>query len=96
MATRAGRPLTITLPRRMARMVEKKVSSGEYASADDVVRDGLRALQRQHDAITAWLKDEGAPAYDAYFADPTEVTELEETFDRLIARSGKRKAAGGR
>jgi antitoxin ParD1/3/4 len=34
----------VTLPIEMARMIEAKVSSGEYASESEVIRDALRAL----------------------------------------------------
>ena len=44
-------PLTITLPHEMMEMVKAKVSSGEYATESDVIRDGLRTLQARDAAL---------------------------------------------
>jgi antitoxin ParD1/3/4 len=41
---RTTQALSITLPRTMAEMVKAKVTSGEYASDSEVIRDGLRML----------------------------------------------------
>src|SRR6476620_8391379 len=64
-------PLSITLPHEMAAMVKAKVSSGEYASESEVIRDGLRALQARDAAFESWLRDEVAKSYDEYEADPS-------------------------
>jgi putative addiction module CopG family antidote len=61
----------VTLPNEMARMVKTKVSSGEYASESEVIRDGLRALQARDKAVENWLRQEVAPAYDAMKANPS-------------------------
>lgn len=65
----ATRSFSITLPADMAQMVEDKVSSGEYASENEVIREGLRALAAR-DAVEEWLREEVAPTYDAAMADP--------------------------
>lgn len=52
-------------------VVKTKVSSGEYASEREVIRDGLRALQARDKAVENWLRGEVAPAYDAMKADPS-------------------------
>jgi antitoxin ParD1/3/4 len=41
---RTSRPLTTTLPEKMARAVKRRVQSGDYASESEVIREGLRAL----------------------------------------------------
>ncbi len=38
---RSTQQLSVTLPNEMAQMVKSKVSSGEYASDSEVIRDGL-------------------------------------------------------
>jgi putative addiction module CopG family antidote len=55
----------------MAQMVKIKVSSGEYASESEVIRDGLRALQARDKAVEHWLRQEVVPAYDSMKADPS-------------------------
>ena len=68
---RSTRQFSVTLPNEMAEMVKIKVSSGEYASESEVIRDGLRALQARDRAVENWLRQEVAPAYDAMKADPS-------------------------
>lgn len=68
---RSTQQFSVTLPNEMAQMVKIKVSSGEYASESEVIRDGLRALQARDKAMEYWLRQEVAPAYDAMKADPT-------------------------
>ena len=48
---RTTQPLTITLPLEMAQMVKAKVSSGEYATESEVIRDGLRTLAARDAAV---------------------------------------------
>ncbi len=43
---RSTQQLSVTLPNEMAQMVKSKVSSGEYASDSEVIRDGLRPCRR--------------------------------------------------
>ena len=67
---RSTQQLSVTVPNEMAQMIKAKVSSGEYASESEVIRDGLRALQARDAAMEKWLLREVAPAYDAIMADP--------------------------
>jgi antitoxin ParD1/3/4 len=68
---RSTQQFSVTLPNEMAQMVKTKVSSGEYASESEVIRDGLRALQARDKAVESWLQREVAPAYDSLKADPS-------------------------
>jgi antitoxin ParD1/3/4 len=68
---RSTQQFSVTLPNEMAQMVKAKVSSGEYASESEVIRDGLRALQARDKALDAWLRTEVAAAYDELKADPS-------------------------
>jgi antitoxin ParD1/3/4 len=65
---RTTQSLSITLPFEMAQMVKSKVSSGEYATESEVIRDGLRTLAARDAAVEKWLIEEVAPAYDAWKA----------------------------
>ena len=62
---RGTQQFSVTLPNEMAQMVKIKVSSGEYASESEVIRDGLRALQARDKAAENWLRQEVVLAYDA-------------------------------
>lgn len=61
---------TFSLAAEHAAYIDDKVSSGAYASASEVVRAGLRALQERDAAIERWLRDEAGPAYDAMKSNP--------------------------
>lgn len=47
------------------------VSSGDYASESEVIRDGLRVLLARDRAVESWLRQEVVPAYDRMKADPS-------------------------
>ena len=55
MATRANKPISVTLGP-FAEKVEKRVRDGQYASASEVIRDGLRALDREDELFDEILR----------------------------------------
>lgn len=61
---------TISLPPAQASYIDALVETGTYASASEVVRAGLRALQERDAAVERWLRDEVVPVYEAMQADP--------------------------
>jgi putative addiction module CopG family antidote len=63
--------MSITLPNELAVAVRAKVTSGEYASESEVIRDGLRVLMARDRAVEHWLRRQVAPAYDALKAEPS-------------------------
>jgi putative addiction module CopG family antidote len=77
----------------MADMVREKVTSGEYASESEVLRDGLRALQKREAAVERWLRNEVVPAFDEYVADPSSAIPLDEAFDTILAELRARSLA---
>jgi antitoxin ParD1/3/4 len=77
---------TVSLPREHAAFIDQLVASGAFASASEVVRAGLRALQERNDAVERWLRDEVAPAYDAMLADPARGHSAQSVFDEIRAR----------
>jgi putative addiction module CopG family antidote len=83
---RTTQPLTITLPLEMAQMVKSKVTSGEYATESEVIRDGLRTLAARDAAVEKWLHEEVAPTYDRYKANPERTVSLDEAFDSFDKR----------
>ena len=48
---RTTQQMSITLPNELALAVRAKVSSGEYASESEVIRDGLRVLIARDRAV---------------------------------------------
>jgi antitoxin ParD1/3/4 len=66
MADRANKPISVTLGP-LAAKVEERVRSGDYASASEVVRAGLRALEREEALLDRLLPpiDESDPAFQA-------------------------------
>jgi len=81
---------TFSLPAEHTAFIDEKVASGAYASASEVVRAGLRALQERDAAVERWLREEVAPTYDAVKADPARVRPAKEVFQRMKARHAKR------
>jgi len=83
---RTTRSLSITLPHDMAEMVRAKVSSGQYATESEVVRDGLRILATRDSIVEKWLREEVAQTFDAVEADPAGTTaSAAETWRQLQA-----------
>ena len=75
---RRSRPITVTLGA-LRKRVEARVKSGAYASASEVVRAAVRALDREETAINDWLRQRVNEA----FADPRPKVPAREVFKRL-------------
>ncbi|RDJ21488.1 type II toxin-antitoxin system ParD family antitoxin [Bosea caraganae] len=86
--TRTSRPMTVTLGEMQAK-VEARVASGDYASASEVLRAGLRALEREEREFDAILKAKVEEA----LADPRPSIPAEEVFAELRALHASRVAA---
>src|ERR1051326_2035329 len=84
---------TFSLPPKQAKFIDAQVRTGAYASASEVVRAGLRALQERDAAAEHWLKKEGVPGYDAMKADPARGIPAEKVFADLRARHSARAKA---
>ncbi|MEQ8403032.1 MAG: type II toxin-antitoxin system ParD family antitoxin [Roseitalea porphyridii] len=77
---------TVSLPQAAADYIDRKVDSGEYGSASEVVREGLRALRERDAAIEKWLREEVVPTYEAVKADPSQLLDADEVFDAIEDR----------
>ena len=77
---------TVSLPPAQASYIDSLVVAGTYASASEVVRAGLRALQERDAAVERWLRDEVAPTYDAMQADPGRGLSVDQVSAALAAR----------
>ena len=89
---RTTQALSVTLPHEMARMLKDKVASGEYATESEVIREGLRALQAQEQAVERWLRDEVARSVDEVAASPDGVIPVEDVLARIKAKKLKSRA----
>jgi antitoxin ParD1/3/4 len=87
---------TISLPAEQSRYVDELVAAGGYASASEVVRAGLRALQERDAAVERWLQAEVAPVYDAMQADPARALSADQVGTALQAHHAARLTAGRR
>lgn len=88
--SRTSRPVTVTLGEMQNRVFER-VESGEYASVSEVVRAGLRALDRQDEALNDWMRQRVAES----LADPRPGVPAEEVFTRLRAHHARRLKDAG-
>ena len=81
---------TVSLPPAQASYIDSLVEAGTYASASEVVRAGLRALQERDAAVERWLRDEVAPTYDAMQANPGRGLSVDQVSAALAARHAAR------
>ena len=87
---------TVSLPSEQAQFIDGLVATGSYASASEVVRAGLRALQERDAAISRWLREEVVPVYDAMQADPSRGLSGDQVASALHAHHAGRLAKGRR
>ena len=82
---RSTQQFSITLPNEMADALRAKVTSGEYATESEVIRDGLRVLLARDRVVEAWLRKSVAASYDALKADPSRAVGVSAVKGRLAA-----------
>ncbi|SRR6266540_7134732 len=87
---------TFSLPKEHAKFIDAQVASGAYASASEVVRAGLRALQERDAAVERWLREEVGPAYDEMKRDPSRAIPAANVFSDIRARHAARTKASRR
>jgi antitoxin ParD1/3/4 len=84
--------MNVSLTSELHRYVQSRVRSGQYASASEVVREGLRMLQ-QHDAdrkvAVAELRRQIAAGEQA--AERGEVVSAKQAFDKIKSMSRERR-----
>jgi len=80
MSARATKPITVTLGT-LGEMAQDWVRSGRYASVSEVVRAGLRVLEREERTFDAILKKKVEEA----LTDPRPAIPQDEVFAKLEA-----------
>jgi antitoxin ParD1/3/4 len=86
---RASKPLTVTLGRLQSR-VDERLASGEFESASEVLRAGLRALDREDQALEEILKAKVRESLE----DDEPPVPAEEVFAALRAKARARLNGG--
>lgn len=76
----------ITLPQDVADLVEGKVKTGAYASVDDVVTEGVRALVERDASLEEWLREEVVAGHAEYLSDPSRGVSADDLLDCIKSR----------
>jgi antitoxin ParD1/3/4 len=75
---RTSKPITVTLGKQQA-SVDRRLASGDYDSASEIIRAGLRALDREDALIDQAMREK----IRASLADPRADVAAEDVFGRL-------------
>jgi antitoxin ParD1/3/4 len=87
---RASRPITITLGD-LRKRVDARVKSGAYASASEVMRAAVRALDREETALKDWVRKQ----IDEALSDPRPSIPARTVFKRLRAYHARQSKRPG-
>lgn len=85
---------TFSLPAEQAAFIDAQVRAGSFASASEVVRAGLRALQERDAAMERWLREKVVATYDASKAHPEHLIPAEDMAERMRQRHEARMRDG--
>ena len=88
---RSSKPISVTLGPQQASL-EARLKSGEYASASEVLRSALRALDRQDAAFDEYLR----ARVQASIKDPRPSVPATDVFKRLRGRHARNVKAARR
>jgi antitoxin ParD1/3/4 len=88
---RRSKPISVTLGPQQASL-DARIKSGEYASASEVIRSALRALDREDAAFDEFLRAK----VDAAIKDPRPSVPAADVFRRLRSRHARKLKAGRR
>ena len=81
---------TFSLPTEQSAFIDAPVKAGSFASASEVVRAGLRALQERDAALERWLREDVAATYDAWKSGHMASLSPEDVADRMRRRHADR------
>lgn len=86
---------TVSLPHEQATYMDRLVNAGAYASASEVVRAGLRALQERDAAVDRWLREEVVPVAASMRDDPARRMTAEKVFGEIRQLHSERSKGSG-
>jgi antitoxin ParD1/3/4 len=95
MAAAAARR-TFSLPIEQSDYIDDLTATGAYATSSEVIRAGLRALQKRDAAVERWLGEEVVPVAAAMQADPSRAIPAEEVFSGIRELHHRRLKDPGR
>lgn len=84
MPTMEKKSVTVTLEQ--AQFIGQKVTSGEYASDSEVIRDALRVLAERDRAVEGWLRNTVATTYDRVATGNGKFSTIDQARELLEAR----------
>lgn len=84
---------SFSLPAEQSAFIDAQVAAGTFASASEVVRAGLRALQERDAAVERWLREEVVPIVQAVRAGRMKTYGAADVRKHLADRHAGAKAA---
>ncbi|HMQ57398.1 MAG TPA: type II toxin-antitoxin system ParD family antitoxin [Rhizobiaceae bacterium] len=81
-----ARRITLELTQDVADAIDRKLASGEYASASEIVGEGIGALMDRDEAVERWLREEVVAGHAEYLADQANTIDIDDILPRLMAR----------
>lgn len=76
---------TFSLTEEQAAFIDAKVESGGYVSGSEVIREGLRGLQEDEDALQRWIAEEVVPTLQRIDAGEEELIDIDDAFAEIMA-----------
>ncbi|WP_420104422.1 type II toxin-antitoxin system ParD family antitoxin [Bosea sp. (in: a-proteobacteria)] len=85
---------TFSLPAEQAAFIDAQVEAGSFATASEVIRAGLRALQERDAAVERWLREDVATTYDSWKAGEGDGLSPQDVAERMRKRHEARLKDG--
>ena len=80
------RSVTITLSDDMARAIDAKIVAGEFATASDILREGLETLLAGDATLEGWLRSDIVASCREMAADPSRGIPIDDVVSRIEGR----------
>lgn len=84
--------MNVSLTPELEQLVNDEINSGQYKSASEVVREGLRLVRLRREKLAALRREIQLGIDDIERGDYVEYTSVEELFEDIEARVAKRAA----